>query len=399
MENTITAIELGSKKLKLVVGYVLDGKVYSIYTMTKPYGPLLPDGKFFDVRKLDDCVASLKNFSDPDAKISLSVSDCVLCLPPDGLEIFQTKQRTPVISEHGKISPIDIKNLYSLIKNSSSKVANVLVDVVPESYILDDNRVVKNSPVGDLARTLALSAKVHMSPEHIYKNYTGVMDRAKIEVNRLVCAPLGAVEYLSTMENIPNSYLLVDIGSDTTSVSLVGKSSLYGVKSFNWGGDNITKTISEKFNISMEDAEKYKKIYGIDGREMNFRAPICSDTTGLNGKTHYYREDLNDIITEKLTEFSSLLKDNIGLLLEKQNPELRKLPIIFIGGGSLLKGLVEFVSIKLENPQIRVVVPNTIGARDATFTNCLGMILVASKYMSMSDDSRLRAENMTRDEQ
>lgn len=399
MENTITAIELGSKKLKLVVGYVLDGKVYSIYTMTKPYGPLLPDGKFFDVSKLDSCVASLKNFSDPNAKISLKVSDCVLCLPPDGLEIFQTKQRTPVISEHGKISPIDIRNLYSLIRNSSSKVSNILVDVVPELYILDDNRAVKNNPVGDIARTLALSAKVHMSPEHIYKNYVGVMDRANIEVKRLVCAPLGAVEYLATLENMPNSYLLVDIGSGTTSVSLVGKNSLFGVKTFNCGGDNITKAISEKFNISMEDAEKYKKIYGIDGREMNFRAPICSDTSGADGKVHFYREDLNDIITEKLNEFTALLKENIDLLLERQNPDLRKLPMILIGGGSLLKGLVEFVSVKLENPQIKVVVPNVIGARDATFTNCLGMILVSSKYMSMSDDSRLRADNMTRDEQ
>lgn len=399
MENTITAIELGTKKLKVVVGYELNGKVYSIYTMTKPYGPLLPDGKFFDFQKLVDAVASLKNYADPNAKTNLKITDCVLCLPPDGLEIFQTKQRTPVISEHGKISPIDIKNLYSLIRNSSLKATNVLVDVVPESYILDDNRTVKSSPVGDIARTLALNAKVHMSPEHIYKNYTGVFERAGIEVKRLVCAPLGAVEYLSTLDDMPSNYLLVDMGSDTTSVSLVGKHSLYGVKTFDWGGDNITKEVAEKFNISMDDAEKYKMIYGIDSREMNFKAPICSDTTGTEGKKHFYREDLNKIITDNLDQFVIKLRENIDLLLERQNPELHRLPIVMVGGGAQLKGLVEYVSRQLENSQIKVVVPNVIGARDATYTNCLGMILVSSKYMSMSDDSRLRAENMTRDEQ
>ena len=133
MEKTITAIELGSKKLKLVVGYALGGKVYSVYTLTKPYGPLSPDGRFFDFQKLVDTVSSIKELNDPNARFSTRVNDCVLCLPPDGVEIFQTKQRTPVISEHGKISPIDIRNLYSLIKNSSSKTSNILVDIVPET--------------------------------------------------------------------------------------------------------------------------------------------------------------------------------------------------------------------------------------------------------------------------
>lgn len=397
MEKTITAIELGSKKLKLVVGYALGGKVYSVYTLTKPYGPLSPDGRFFDFQKLVDTVSSIKELNDPNARFSTRVNDCVLCLPPDGVEIFQTKQRTPVISEHGKISPIDIRNLYSLIKNSSSKTTNILVDIVPESYTLDDVRTIKTSPIGDIAHTLILNAKVHLSPEHIYKNYIGVLDRAKVEVKRTVVAPLGAVEYLSTLEDTPTNYLLVDIGSDTTSVSLVGKNLLYACRTFNWGGDNITADISKKFRISMDDAEKYKKIYGIDERQMNFKAPICSDTSGENGSVHFYKEDLNEIIRNNLNDFSNLLSEQINSLLERQNPELRRLPIVMIGGGAQLKGLVKYLSQKLDNSMLKVVVPSVIGARDATFTNCLGMILVASKYMPMIDDSRNRAEQMIRD--
>ena len=68
-----------------------------------------------------------------------------------------------------------------------------------------------------------------------------------------------------------------------------------------------------------------------------------------------------------------------------------------IGGGAQLKGLVKYLSQKLDNSMLKVVVPNVIGARDATFTNCLGMILVASKYMPMIDDTRNRAEQMIRD--
>ena len=397
MEKTITAIELGSKKLKLVIGYELNGKVYSIYTMTKPYGPLAADDNFFDFQKLVDSVSSIKELNDPNAKISKKISECVLCLPPEGLEIFQTRQRTPVISEHGKISPIDIRNLYSLIKNSSAKTSNILVDIVPETYTLDDERTIKGSPVGDIARTLVLNAKVHLLPEQAFKNYTGILDKAKIEVKRTVVAPLGAVEYLATLDDTPTNYLLVDIGSDNTSVSLVGKNLLFSCKSFNWGGDNITRDISKKFNISMDDAEKYKKIYGIDERQMNFKAPICSDNSSELGTVHFYREDLNEIIRNNLNEFANLLNEKINELLERQNPELRRLPIVMVGGGAQLRGLVKFLSSKLDNSMLKVVVPNVIGARDSTYTNCLGMILVASKYMPMIDDTRNRAEQMIRD--
>ncbi|MCQ2087330.1 MAG: rod shape-determining protein [Bacilli bacterium] len=396
MENTITAIELGSKKLKLVVGYTLNGKVYSIYTMTKPYGQLTEEG-FFDFQRLVESVMSVKEINDADAKFNYSISECVAGLPADGLEIFQSKQRTTIVSELGKITSIDIKNLYSLIKNSSLKSSNVLVDIVPESYQLDGNRVIKTNPIGETSTGLVLNAKVHLSPERIFKNYSKVFENADVDVKRVVCGPLGAVEYLSTLDDLPQNYLMIDIGSDKSSISLVGKGSLYGVKSFNWGGDNLTKAIALKFNLSLEDAEKYKKIYGIDTREMNFRAPICTDTTGERGTIRYYKEDLNDIIYKGLDDFVNLLNDARTALLERQNQELHRLPIVLVGGGSQLKGLVQYLLGKVESTDIRVVAPNVIGARDATFTNCLGMILVASKYMSMNEDARFRANNMTRD--
>ena len=44
MEKYVAAIEFGSKKIKLVVGYELDGKVYVLYALTKPYGHIVEAG-------------------------------------------------------------------------------------------------------------------------------------------------------------------------------------------------------------------------------------------------------------------------------------------------------------------------------------------------------------------
>lgn len=396
MENTISAIEIGSKQIKLVIGYELNGKVYSIYTLCKPIGQLVQDNGFFDYSKLQETVNSIKEYNDPKGNISFKISDCVLCLPPQGLDILQAKQMTAVASEQGKISSLDMKNLNGLIRNSINSPDSVIVDIIPDEYMLDGAHVIEGNPLGESCHNLTVKAKVHLLPKHIHNNYVSIVEKANLNIKRTAVSSFASVEYLATLDDMPNSYIMVDIGSETTTVSLVGNKKLYKTSSFAWGGNSITHAIAEKFKISFEDAEKYKKIYGIDEREMHFRAPICTDNTGEES-VHYYREDLNEIITHSLNEFITYFTNALNVVLEGQQAAVRKLPIVLIGGGSQLKGLVKYMSDKVESSMIKVAYPTTIGARDATFLNCLGAIMVASKYASINDDNKMRTSGMTRD--
>ena len=99
MDKPIAAIELGSKKLKLVVGYEIDGQVYVLYTLTKPYGFCIEGGNFIDASKVAETIKSIREFTDPSAKLKLNISDVLLCLPPYGLGIYQTRQVTTVVTE------------------------------------------------------------------------------------------------------------------------------------------------------------------------------------------------------------------------------------------------------------------------------------------------------------
>ena len=99
MDKPIAAIELGSKKLKLVVGYEIDGKVYVLYTLVKPYGHAIEAGVFTDPNRVSQTINSVREFTDPSAKLKLNIADVALCLPPYGLGIYQTRQVTTVVTE------------------------------------------------------------------------------------------------------------------------------------------------------------------------------------------------------------------------------------------------------------------------------------------------------------
>ena len=397
MDKPIAAIELGSKKLKLVVGYEIDGQVYVLYTLTKPYGHAIEGGNFIDANQVIETISSIREFTDPSAKLRLNITDVLLCLPPYGLGIYQTRQVTTVVTEDSKISQLDIKNIYALIRNGAYPLEDkALVDVVPESFTLDHGRIFARPPMGESSSTLTVSAKVQTLPKILVDNFQTVLNNGGMVSRRNVVSSLAATELVSSYEGMPKSYILVDIGSNVTTVSFVGNGALYGTTFFNWGGDNITERIIEKFNINEADAEKYKIMYGIDYREMNFKAPICTVEDGLGQEVHHYNDELNEIIKSELDIFVRELNDAVDSIVAQHDKSYRSFPMILIGGGAELNGLVQYITPKVPSETVNVIRPQTLGARNATFFNCLGAILTHSKYPNLNDESHPRVGVLSR---
>ena len=397
MDKPIAAIELGSKKLKLVVGYEIDGQVYVLYTLTKPYGFCIEGGNFVDANKVAETIKSIREFTDPSAKLKLNITDVLLCLPPYSLGIYQTRQVTTVVTEDSKISNLDIKNIYALIRNSAYPLNDkALVDVVPESFTLDHGRIFARPPMGESSSTLTVSAKVQTLPSVLVDNYQTVLANGGMISKRNVVSSLAATELVCSYPNMPSSFIIVDIGSNITTVSFVGNGALYGSTFFEWGGDNIAERIIEKFNINEADAEKYKIMYGIDYREMNFKAPICTTDDGNGQDVHHYNDELNTIIKGELDIFVQQLNDAINDIVAQHDKSYRSFPMMLVGGGAELNGLVQYITPKVLSETVEVVRPKTLGARNATFTNCLGAILTYSKYPNLNDESHPRVGVLSR---
>ena len=70
--------------------------------------------------------------------------------------------------------------------------------------------------------------------------------------------------------------------------------------------------------------------------------------------------------------------------------------MMLVGGGAELNGLVQYITPKVMSETVEVIRPKTLGARNATFTNCLGAILTYSKYPNLNDESHPRVGVLSR---
>ena len=398
MDKPCAALEITNKSVKLLVGYEIDGKVCAIYSLVKSLGEIKRNGSFLDVQKLMLDLAMFNNIKDSNAKININIGDLLVGIPPINFEVYQTVQDTTVVGEDEKVQDIDIRNLFNQARRAAANynTNNSLVDIIPQTYILDQGRSFINPPKGQTTSSVRLVANVHSLSRGVVEDYKRIIEGAGFSVRRNIVTPFAATQLISSYPDTPKDYILVDIGARETIVSLVGNKSIYSSKIFNWGGDNITHKIEETFNISEEEAEHIKIMYGIDKRELNFRAPICTYTDESGNEVKHYPDELNKIIKSELDVFIQEYNKAIDNLLTGYDQRYKKLKMLLIGGGSLLKGLVEYVTPKIDSAELSIFYPDTLGCRNPAFVNLIGMIYVQGKYQMSSDEARLRVGSVNR---
>lgn len=399
MEKLVAILEISSSCVKIVVGYELNGKPQVIYTLVKPTSQIVDNGKFLDVRLLQDTLRELNHINDPSSRLNLNIKEVVLILPPYGLDVFDIDQVTTIVGEDSRVSNLDIRNIYNLIRKSKTPNSNELIDIIPEQFVLDDETSYRTAPIGKSSNTLTIRAKVHTLPPRIQKNYEGITRESGFDVTRCLIAPFAANEVVNSTNEYPNGYILVDIGSHTTTISAVGGKQLVASRHISWGGHNITSRIGTAFNISEEEAEKIKITYGLDKKLTKFPVTICITDDGDGNKTKHNVSELNNIIKSELDNFVKQLNLCVGQLFQNYDPTfVRTLPLVLTGGGSALNGLIGYITTKVQSDVVNLYTPNTIGARHAMFTNCLGAIVANKKYQTVFDESHPKIGTVTRGE-
>ena len=380
MKDPITALEISHKYLKIVFGYIKDNQVIVNYVKKVPLSHPLENGVIKDHLAIVKELSKNNPVIDDNYHFNRLIDSAILLLPPYGLEIYETQQFTSVISPEKVVGEIDIKNIYSIIRNKKLPVDNELIDIIPDSFCLDNGNRYAQAPIGKESSAITVHVKVHTLPKRINDEHTSCLVDSNIKVRRRVVAPFAVSELLSTYSDMPSTYFLLDIGAGSMTLSLVDNHQLFATRSFSWGGDNITNSIVSSFNISEKEAESIKMLYGLDKREMKFDYVVAKNV-GPEGAISYTIKELNEIIEKELLTFKNMLDVGVEQLANAYNiDEPTSIPLVVIGGGSKLKGLKQFMSNNLRNSNIRFIKNRSIGARDSSLTALLGAILVDNKY-------------------
>ncbi len=132
------------------------------------------------------------------------------------------------------------------------------------------------------ARTVVL---VIASPRNVVAKYLKVLDMAGLRPKALETETIAVTRSLVGNNPFSPSTLIMQFGATTTDFAAVSKGLIWFTRSISSGGMALTRSIAQRFNFELNQAEQYKRIYGLmedqlEGKVVEALKPIVNIIAG-----------------------------------------------------------------------------------------------------------------------
>jgi cell division protein FtsA len=249
-----------------------------------------------------------------------------------------------------------------------------ILDAAVQEYKLDSQ--LQLEPVGVQCQRIEGNFLNILQRKAFYKNLNKCFQTAEINVAEMYLAPLALADSVLTEVERRSGCALVDMGADTTTVSVYSKNILRHLAVIPLGSSNITKDIAS-LQMEEQDAEKMKLKY----------ASAYTDNNDIDNNMKYSIDQERQVESRKFIEIVEGRLEEIIANVWCQVPEefCDKLlgGIILTGGGSNMKNIekafqnythVDKIRIAKFVTQTVVSNINDINARDGRMNTVLGLL-------------------------
>jgi cell division protein FtsA len=267
------------------------------------------------------------------------------------------------VSGQKEIRAEDVERVLDAAKARTIPMDREILHVLPQEYIVDDARKIKN-PVEMMG--IRLEAEIHIvtATTAVSHNLIQSINAAGVGVSEVVLNALSSAQAVLSREEKEVGVLLIEIGAGTTNAVLFFEGAPHFSKVYQFGSERVTKDVAQVLQIPDEEAERLKVKSGCAWVE-----GLVEDTEviirGVGSRPTYtlQRSQIARIIQARMEEILSMVaKDTArtGLI-----PQLGA-GIVFTGGGAHLEGLPELAKSVFGKPG-RMGVPMGLAGLDESW--------------------------------
>ncbi len=356
-----TSVDIGSDTIKVIVCEFFNNKLNLLTVKTvKTLG--IKKGLIVDVALVKE---SLMNaIQEVNKALGIKI-DRVLTNVPSYLAEFSVTTGTTSISEMVSSKDIvnSIKNAYSSYKKNGYDILTFL----PIDFKVD-GRTIKD-PRNIIGSKLEVRGVIISLPEKNIYSVIGLFESIGIKVVDISINGLSNYYALKERESNLKAGLIVDIGKETTNVSLFNKGIMIKDFTLQLGGDDIDNDIAYIYRLEKEDARTIKEAFSLTTPEMLDIKETYNIVNKLNETVMINKRELSEIINSRVEQILGLIKNKLNDLANKE------IGYIIISGGT--SNVLDFQKLasKILEMKCSLGKINIIGIRENRYSVALGNIL------------------------
>lgn len=346
-EKIFCGLDIGSHAMKVAFVKVKDLKNMELIGayQNKTHG--MKESSVSDLGELSECIHS--TIYALTKKIGVKVKEVQLGLGGSFFDFRETNTVMPLIDKGNKvIARRDLKKINKQAQLLGMKIEEEIVHDLPKRYNIDEMQVALN-PLGLHGRTLGVQSLLILGHSNRLRNIVKAVQQGGYEVANLFFTSYVAAQHSLSSQDMKGGCILIDIGSDVTSILIFKEGILQFLHKINLGGNTFTRSITNHLNLTFDLAEEIKKSYAVALSSAQYQDEeilVKKESSYMPIKKEVIYNSIEPEIENLVTGIQAAVKSS-GCFQQINGG------ITMIGGGALLPGLIERIA-QQTNMEVRL---------------------------------------------
>ena len=359
IRNISVGIDVGSSMTRVVVGEFLKGeknpKIIGVgenVTLGMRHGYVVNSSLV--AASINSAVKMAERTS------GLKIKRCFVSLSGTTLRSETSSGETIISKANGEVTALDINKAIQDCENNLNLNNKKIIHIYPQTFRLDGKEV-----LGRLEGMYGTKLEVKtlfVTYSIVYlEDLIKAIAEAGVETIDVIASPVAIANIALSEKQKIVGVALVDIGDQTTSLSVFENGLLVSMSTFLIGSNKITNDIALGFKIPLEKAEELK---------------LGNLPAGRHGDTEEFsKKKLDEIIEARLCDIFESIENNLKKI---KRSELLPAGIVFVGGGANTLHLTELSKSILKLPSnigtIEIFGNTKTKLRDPSYFTAIGLL-------------------------
>ncbi|MEG0026316.1 MAG: cell division protein FtsA [Bacilli bacterium] len=365
MKHIYTSIDIGSDTIKVVVCELFNNKLNLLATSSVNSNGI-KRGMITDV---SEASLSLKRaISAVNEMLGIDIKRVITTIPSYYANFKMVKGEITITNNNHVVTGTDVSAvLQNAVKNNLSYGCETIT-MLPIDFKLDNRDLIKD-PKGLTGDVLKVRGIMVDTPSKNVLSVVSLIESLDIEVVDISLNCIGDINAFRTKQMSSQIGAIVNIGYETTTISIYNKGIVVKNTVIGLGGRNIDNDISYIYKINLGEARKAKEKFALADKRFANTYEVFETVDATGEMIKIKQPEISEIVMSRVEEILALVRKEIKTLTNQQIDY-----IIVTGGTSNMRNFDSVVD-KIFNKKALVGGLKIIGLRNNKYSSAVGNIV------------------------
>ena len=363
MKKIYTSVDIGSDSIKMITAQVIDDNINVLASVSMHSGGI-KKGLIVDAGKA--LVSAKETLTKLEEMLGIKIDKVIASVPCNNAS-FSLVSGTIELDNNAIINGNDIIRVLKKAMENKISEGYELINTIPIDFEVDGKKGIKDSKgmTGNIMNVKAILVTV---PNKNVYSVISLLQNIGLSVVDVCFNSMGDYEIIRNNKYDSDVTSIINIGAETTTLSVFNKGILMNTKVLLMGSKNIDKDINYMYKLSLRDSKKIKENFALAHKRFASNSERIDVINNENQKIKLNQMEVSMVCSERLIDIIKIAKNELKSLTNKEISY-----IMITGGASEIKGLNTLLN-EMGNRRINLMDINIMGARKNRFTSSVGMI-------------------------